>query len=75
MSKTDTSEKGLESLIMRHLTGLDGLAGGATVGVAQPAPAYGGTGWFAGTSAAYDREFAVDSEQLFTFLSTSQPEE
>lgn len=29
MSKTDTTEKGLESLIMRHLTGMDGLACGA----------------------------------------------
>lgn len=44
MSKTGTSEKGLESLIMRHLTGVDGLASGAPLGVAQPAPAYGGTG-------------------------------
>jgi hypothetical protein len=26
MSTTDTSEKGLETLIMRHMTGADGLA-------------------------------------------------
>jgi len=25
--KTDTSEKGLETLIMRHMTGTDGLNG------------------------------------------------
>ena len=25
MSTTDTSEKGLETLIMRHMTGVDGL--------------------------------------------------
>ena len=73
--KTDTSEKGLETLIMRHMTGVDGLASGTANGVADVAPADGGTGWFAGNSAAYDREFAVDSEQLFTFLSTTQPEE
>ncbi len=75
--KTDTTEKGLETLIMRHMTGVDGLPSGAPfgVGVAEAAPAYGGTGWFAGNSAAYDREFAVDNEQLFTFLRTTQPDE
>jgi len=32
-------------------------------------------GWLAGSDGAYDREFAVDVEQLFTFLVQSQPEE
>ncbi len=73
--KTDTSEKGLETLIMLHMTGVDGLAGSAPTGVADALPAYGGTGWFAGYSAAYDREFAVDTEQLFAFLRTTQPDE
>ena len=73
--KTDTSEKGLESFIMRHLTGRDGLAAGAPSGVAETAPGYGGSGWFAGNDSAYDREFAVDSEQLFAFLIATQPEE
>ena len=75
--KTDTTEKGLETLIMRHMTGTDGLPSGTPfgVGVAEAAPASGGTGWFAGNSAAYDREFAVDNEQLFTFLRTTQPDE
>ena len=75
MSATDTSEKGLETLIMRHLTGVDGLASSVASGLAEPAPAYGGTGWFAGNSAAYDREFAVDTAQLFTFLRATQPDE
>ncbi|CAK0775331.1 type I restriction enzyme, R subunit [Gammaproteobacteria bacterium] len=75
MSKTDTSEKGLETLIMRHMTGTDGLASNAATFVAEAAPANGGSGWFAGTAAAYDREFAIDIEQLFTFLHTSQPKE
>lgn len=70
--KTDTSEKGLETLIMRHMTGTDGLAPGAAGVVAEAAPAKGGSGWFAGNDAAYDREFAVDSEQLFTFLIATQ---
>ena len=61
--KTDTTEKGLETLIMRHMTGVDGLPSGAPFGVGEAVPAYGGTGWFAGNSAAYDREFAVDNDQ------------
>jgi type I restriction enzyme R subunit len=73
MSKTDTSEKGLETLIMRHMTGTDGLAAGAAGFAAEGAPAKGGSGWFAGNDAAYDREFAVDAEQLFAFLMATQP--
>jgi hypothetical protein len=45
---TDISEKGLESLIVRHMTGTDGLA--VTPGaVAEPPAPYGGTGYFAGS--------------------------
>jgi type I restriction enzyme, R subunit len=73
--KTDTSERGLESLIMRHLTGMDGLASGAAGVAAEVAPAKGGSGWFAGNDSAYDREFAVDSDQLFSFFMATQPEE
>ncbi len=72
--KTDTTEKGLESLIMRHMTGADGLDSGTQGVVAEAAPAKGGNGWFAGRDSAYDREFAVDTVQLFSFLSTTQPE-
>ena len=73
--KTDTSEKGLETLIMRHMTGVDGLSSGASDIVAETAPLTGGSGWFAGHAASYDREFAVDVEQLFAFLVATQPEE
>ena len=73
--KTDTSEKGLETLIMRHMTGTDGLATGSVGVVAETKPDKGGSGWFAGNAAAYDREFAVDAEQLFAFLIATQPEE
>ena len=72
---TDTSEKGLESLIMRHMTGTDGLPAGSADRVAETAPSSAGHGWFAGRPAAYDREYAVDIEHLFTFLSTTQPDE
>jgi type I restriction enzyme R subunit len=73
--KTDTTEKGLETLIMRHMTGTDGLAPSATGVGAEAGARFGGSGWYAGNPASYDREFAVDSEQLFAFLSESQPDE
>jgi type I restriction enzyme R subunit len=72
---TDTTEKGLETLIIRHMTGKDGLTSGAVGFVADAEPAKGGNGWYAGNPVAYDREFAVDTDQLFAFLSTTQPEE
>lgn len=73
--KTDTSEKGLETLIMRHLTGVDGLPCGETAFVAEAAPHVGGNGWFAGSPSSYDREFAIDTDQLFAFLQVTQGEE
>jgi type I restriction enzyme, R subunit len=73
MTPTDTSEKGLETLIMRHMTGTDGLA--VTPGrVAEPPPPYGGTGYFAGSPTDYDRAHALDVPQLFAFLRATQPE-
>lgn len=45
--KTDTTEKGLETLIMRHMTGTDGLASGATGVVADAGRRFGGNGWYA----------------------------
>ena len=70
---TDISEKGLETLIMRHMTGVDGLA--VTPGVvAESPPPYGGTGYFAGSAQDYDRAHALDVPQLFAFLRATQPE-
>jgi type I restriction enzyme R subunit len=69
---TDTSEKGLESLIMRHMTGTDGLSVAAN-SVAERPPAYGGTGYIAGSAHDYDRAHALDVPQLFAFLRATQP--
>ena len=76
---TDTTEKGLETLIMRHMTGTDGLFvdGPSTVentpdGIA--AQKAGGSGWHAGTPAAYDRAHCIDVTQLFAFLQATQPD-
>jgi type I restriction enzyme R subunit len=71
---TDTSEKGLETLIMRHMTGVDGLAVTPNV-VAERPPPYGGTGYTAGSTQDYDRAHALDVPQLFAFLRATQPEE
>ena len=70
---TDTSEKGLETLIMLHMTGVDGLAVPSNM-VAEPLAPYGGTGYFAGSAKDYDRAHALDVPQLFGFLRATHPE-
>jgi type I restriction enzyme R subunit len=70
---TDTSEKGLETLIMRHMTGTDGLAV-VPNRVAERPPPYGGTGYTAGSAQDFDRAHALDVPQLFAFLRATQPE-
>src|SRR5213594_3985421 len=70
---TDTSEKGLETLIMRHMTGDDGLAVIPNM-VAERPPPFGGTGYTAGSARDYDRAQALDVPQLFAFLRATQPE-
>ncbi|MBV9998780.1 MAG: type I restriction endonuclease subunit R [Verrucomicrobia bacterium] len=77
MPTTDTSERGLESLIIRHMTGTDGLFADNGAEAVQEAPAAlpGGTGWIAGRSSDYDRTHALDAVQLFMFLAATQPEE
>ena len=65
MPTTDTSGKGLETLIMLHMTGTDGLAPVAE-GLAAEAPdalsaaKAAGTGWLAGNPKDYDRTYAFD---------------
>ena len=70
---TDTSEKGLETLIMRQMTGTDGLAV-APNRVTERPPPYGGIGYTAGSAQDYDRAYALDVPQLFAFLHATQPE-
>jgi type I restriction enzyme, R subunit len=70
---TDTSEKGLESLIVRHMTGTDGLAFAESTAARPPVP-YGGTGYLASSPKDFDRAYALDVAQLFAFLRATQPE-
>jgi type I restriction enzyme R subunit len=70
---TDTSEKGLETLIVRHMTGTDGLAVVPNL-AAEPQARYGGTGYLAGSPKDFDRAHALDVHQLFAFLRATQPD-
>lgn len=71
MSPTDTSEKGLESLIVAAMVGKP--AEPSAPAVAAPSVLYGGTGWLLGDWHDYDREYAVDLVQLTIFLQATQP--
>ncbi|OQA86186.1 MAG: Type-1 restriction enzyme R protein [bacterium ADurb.Bin236] len=73
MLKTDTSEKGLETLIVASLTGMTPKPVQEGTVCEEPAH-YGGSGWIFGSSKDYDREYAVDLAQLEAFLKATQPE-
>ena len=72
MGTTDTSEKGLESLIVAAMTGQagEGVQGGTMHDERLP---YGG-GWILGDAKDYDRDYAVDLAQLRAFLLATQKE-
>jgi len=72
---TDTSEKGLENLIVSALTGLPLGAGlGSSDRTAYPPESYGGLGYRIGFPRDYDREYAVDLHHLREFLVATQPD-
>ena len=70
---TDISERGLETLIMRHMTGQEGIQ--VQPGIPQQAPDPAGSGYFTGSPEDYDRAQAIDVAQLFAFLQATQPRE
>lgn len=73
---TDTSEKGLETLIFQAMTGRTGLEPPQADRVYEVSPtAQGGTGWLAGWARDFDRTYALDTAQLFAFLKATQSEE
>jgi type I restriction enzyme, R subunit len=69
---TDTSEKGLESLIVAWMTGETAPPAPSADAHETPAP-YGG-GWILGDAHDYLRESAVDLVQMSTFLRETQEE-
>lgn len=73
---TDTSEKGLELLIMRAMTGLSNeqlLTAGAQGVVCEPLAGYAGAGYLLGHTKDYDKDHAIDLRHLLSFLQTTQP--
>lgn len=76
---TDTTEKGLETLIIRHMTGADGLFPDVPTAVEdtpdeKAAGLAGGNGWIAGHPNDYDRAHCLDVRQLFAFIHATQPD-
>ena len=70
---TDLTERGLERLICKALTGDPcDPPSGRTVG--EPPPTYGGVGWSPGNHHDYNRGYCVDLVQLRTFLHATQPD-
>jgi type I restriction enzyme R subunit len=65
---TDTSEKGLETLIVSALTGQ--MPG--TLDQQEARGIYGGAGYVAGDPTDYDRDHAVDLAKLLAFLEDTQ---
>jgi type I restriction enzyme R subunit len=75
MPTTDTSEKGLESLIVAALTGKSASdTTGATSAMRDAPSAYGGVRYVQGDPRDYDRDHAVDLVKLLDFLRATQPE-
>ncbi|MCB9141336.1 MAG: type I restriction endonuclease subunit R [Anaerolineales bacterium] len=72
MTTTDTSERGLESLIVAAMTG-EPVRAPVTGGIGEASALYGGTGWRLGNWRDYDREYCVDLAQLSAFLQETQP--
>ena len=71
MTTTDTSERGLESLIVAALTGVRFDPHGKALN--ETPAAYGGLGYALGNPADYDRGHCVDTAQLRAFLDATQP--
>jgi type I restriction enzyme R subunit len=74
MQTTDTSEKGLENLIVAALIGPYSDAAPTGEGVGEPIESFGGAGYVLGDPKDYDRDHAVDLAKLFAFLRTTQPQ-
>ncbi len=69
---TDTSEKGLEALIVADMTGcaVEPCGGGVSE---APEPFVGLHNWILGDPTAYDRAWTVDLVQLRAFIAATQP--
>ncbi|MBV9995468.1 MAG: DEAD/DEAH box helicase family protein [Caulobacteraceae bacterium] len=72
MAAADTSEKGLEALIVAQMTGAAGARAEAGGVAERPEPFVGLTNWLLGDGADYERAYAVDLAQLTAFIAATQ---
>jgi len=72
MVTSDTSEKGLESLIVSDLVGIRGEGHDRPDIGAEPGLFFGGMRYVLGNPSAYNRDFAIDLDKFFEFLKTTQ---
>ncbi|TXH39933.1 MAG: type I restriction endonuclease subunit R [Burkholderiaceae bacterium] len=74
MATTDTSEKGLEALIVQHLAGISEHPPVPANTVHRPPTPYSPGGYVLGLASDYNRDVALDVAQLMAFLRATQPE-
>lgn len=73
MKTTDTSEKELERLIVRHLAGISEHPPRAPNVLSEPQAVYGPGGFVLGRASDYNHDVALDVVQLLAFLRATQP--
>lgn len=73
MKPTDTSEKGLEALIVKHLTGQQTPDVAVDNAVKSSVGYYSVGGYQQGLPADYNRDVALDIVKLLAFLQATQP--
>jgi len=71
---TDTTEKGLEALIVRAMTGRTDVLVPTHAATETSVPVAGGAGWLLGDPTHYDRDYCIDLVQLRGFLMATQPD-
>ncbi len=74
MPPTDTSEKGLEALIVRHLAGISEHPPVPANTAHRPPTTYSPGGYVLGLASDYNRDVTLDVAQLMAFLRATQPE-
>src|SRR5690606_676658 len=74
MKPTDTSEKELERLIVRHLAGISEHPPMNSNVVGEAAMVYAPGGYVLGRASDYNRDVALDVVQLLAFLQATQPD-
>ena len=74
LTPTDTSEKGLETIIVESLMGKTDISSQPLPAVHYKPSIYGNLPYVEGSPKDYDRDHAIDLDKLFTFLKTTQPE-